>query len=260
MTLVMALKWATKDGEAVLLTSDSRVTTDVGVAFEMKKIYPILFGDKHVAVVGVSGNTALAKQGFQVAQDVLTSYAERNYPISFLEFKTAVGEIEDRLVKRLSQLRSYGIQPSFQMVVGSVDLDGSASIYRFDDSGLSEPVHDSPGYAIIGSGMVTGGILLLRMLGYDQDLELGLVSAFIVDLVSEVDTSVGSFLGESYFMRVQVENGKRKIALGPLIGEALSTYKKQIGARRELVKRLWRACDQYGEDKVSEIFEQMKKG
>lgn len=254
MTLVIGCNWSTGTQEAVLMTSDSKVTTGMGVAFEMKKVYGIHLGDKPVAVVGGAGQTPLAKQGFEVAEEILLDYASKDYPITHANFRVAVRQIEERLVARFSQLRGYGIQPAFEMILGSLDLQGRASLYRFDPSGLAEPVHDTPGYAIIGSGMVTGGILLLRMLGYEQDLELGLVSAFIIDSVSEVDTAVGSFIGESYLMRV--DGGKTKrVVLGPLTAKALTTYKDQIAARRALIRKLWRLCDQHGEQKVEEALE-----
>lgn len=76
-------------------------------------------------------------------------------------------------MKRFSEIRSYGLKPSFQMVIGNVDLNGKASLYSFDDNGLAEPVHDNPGYAIIESGFITGGLLLLRLLGYSMGYTFG---------------------------------------------------------------------------------------
>jgi hypothetical protein len=242
-----------------MITSDSKVTTEVGLSFEMKKIHPILLGDEHVAVAGAAGNTALAKYGFETVQEVLTTYAQKNCPVPHNEFKNAVREIEDKLLTRFSQLRGHGVEPSFQMVLGSLDLEGNASLYEFDSTGLAEPVHDDPTYSIIGKGLVTGGILLLRMIGYDQDLELGLVSAFIIDSVSEVDTAVGPFIGESYLMRLGVENERRKVLLGPLTADALREYKEQIRARRSLIRKLWRSCDKYGEDKMAKVLDRVEK-
>ena len=106
-------------------------------------------------------------------------------------------------MNRLNKLRKMGIDPSFQLILGSVDLDGRASLYEFDGRGLAEPMHEDPGYAIIGSGMITGGILLLKLLGYNSEIDLGLLTAFILDTVSEVDYSVGPFVGESYLMRLK---------------------------------------------------------
>jgi hypothetical protein len=49
-------------------------------------------------------------------------------------------------------------------------------------------------------------------------------TTFIIDVVSEVDPSVGLFVGESYYMRVEEE----KVALGLLNEEALKAYKDRM--------------------------------
>jgi hypothetical protein len=129
----------------------------------------------------------------------------------------------------------------------------------FNESGLAEPVHDDPGYAIIGSGLITGGILLLRLFGLHQDMDLGLFTAFILDTVSEVDYSVGPFVGESYLMRV-VKNGDNKyVALGPLKDEFLREYKEKIRTRRVLLQRIWRLCDTVGEKYILTLLEELEK-
>ncbi|MEM2114119.1 MAG: hypothetical protein QXS12_01545 [Candidatus Caldarchaeum sp.] len=143
--------------------------------------------------------------------------------------------------------------------MGSVDLEGRGSLYLLDSRGLSEPVHDNPGYAIIGSGMVTGGILLFRMIGFDPGLELGLLSAFIIDSVSEVDSSVGQFIGDSYLMRLETANGERRIVMGPLKDEVLIKYKEQIRARREIIGKIWRLCDELGEEKITGFINDLEK-
>ena len=66
---------------------------------------------------------------------------------------------------RFGRLRREGLDPSFQLILGSLDLEGKVSLYQFDGRGLAEPVHEDPGYAIIESGTITGGVLLLRMFG-----------------------------------------------------------------------------------------------
>ncbi len=260
MTLVIGLKWQWGDSDAILITSDSKVTTSLGITYEMRKVYPILLDDeKPLAVAGVAGDTSLAKQGVEIAEEILLSYARESFPIEHNKFRLAVREIERRLVRRFSELRAHGIDPSFQMMLGSVDLEGRGSLYLFDSRGLSEPIHDNPGYGIIGSGMITGGILLLRMIGFDPGLELGLLSAFIIDSVSEVDSSVGPFIGDSYLMRLEVENNERRIVLGPLKEEALIKYKEQIRTRRDIIGRIWRLCDDLGEEKIAEIINEAEK-
>ena len=39
MTLVLALKWLFDTGDAVLVASDSKATTSLGITYEVKKTY-----------------------------------------------------------------------------------------------------------------------------------------------------------------------------------------------------------------------------
>lgn len=36
------------------------------------------------------------------------------------------------------------MDPSFQLFLDSVDMDGKTFLYEFDGKGLAEPVHDGP--------------------------------------------------------------------------------------------------------------------
>jgi len=253
MTLVIALKWPTSEGDAVLMVSDTRATTSVGIIYEVRKIHAVISADgRNLGIVGGAGDPALVKWGFEVADEVMKEYAGEDGLISFDEVRQAVRKMEDIFMHRFHELRNRGVDPSFQLVLGSVDLDEKASLYQFDSRGLAEPVHDDPGYAIIGSGTITGGILLLRLLGYRPDIDLGMLTAFILDVVSEVDSSVGPFVGESYLMRVERKDDEKYIALGPLKPEVLREYKEKISKRRELIRELWRLCDEIGEEEIEE--------
>jgi len=255
MTLVIALKWPTSEGDAVLMVSDTRATTSVGIMYEARKIHAVVTAEgRNLGIVGGAGDPALVKWGFEVADEIMKNYAGEDGLISFDEVRQAVRRMEYVFMHRFHELRNRGIDPSFQLILGSVDLDGKASLYQFDNRGLAEPVHDDPGYAIIGSGMITGGILLLRLLGYRPDIDLGMLTAFILDMVSEVDPSVGPFVGESYLMRVERKDNEKYIALGPLKPEALREYKEKISKRRELIRELWRLCDEVGEEEIERRF------
>ncbi|WP_144244830.1 Ntn hydrolase family protein [Thermococcus eurythermalis] len=256
MTLVLALKWIwdrEKNHDAVLMVSDSRVTYGP-VTYEAKKIHPVFVNGIPVAIAGGSGDAAIVKYGYHVVDTVTQKYIEtegENTTPTQEEFRWIVGEVEKALIKRFRELREMGIDVSFNMILSSVDPNGRASIYHFDSRGLAEPVHDTPGFAIIGSGSITGGLLLLRLLGYSPRVELnwGLLSTFIVDMVSEIDPSVGPFVGESWLMRV--EDGK--VALGAINEEALREFKEQVRKRKELIQELMLLCDVLGEDKVEEL-------
>lgn len=260
MTLIIALKCPFKEGDAILMLSDTRATTSVGIMYEARKIWAIVTDDeKPLGIVGGAGDPALVKWGFDVASEVLGDLAGEDGLIYFGEVRQAVRRMEEIFMHRFQDLRSKGLEPSFQLVLGSVDIDGRASLYEFDSRGLAEPVHDDPGYAIIGSGLITGGILLLRLLGYRPDVDLGLLTAFILDMVSEVDPSVGPFVGESYLMRIETRDGEKCIALGPLKTEVVREYKDKISRRRELIRELWKLCDDLGEDEVESLLKAQKR-
>lgn len=48
--------------------------------------------------------------------------------------------------------------------------------------------------------------------------------------MSEIDPSVGPFIGESYYMRTE----RGEVLLGPLTEEALKEYKEKTRQRKEL--------------------------
>jgi len=256
------------------VSSDSRATMGF-VSYEVRKIYPVVLrvkGDEvPLAVAGGSGDAALVKQAYRLCERVLIDLAKSRWggsTPSFEQFEEAVSQIESSLMSRLRELRGYGVEPEFAMILASVDPDGRASIYLFNDRGLAEPVHDNPGFAVIGSGFFTGGNLLLRILGYAPEesgaLDLGALSVFIIDVMSEIDPHVGPFIGESYLMRVErTEEGSRKVVLGPLKEEAIKEYKEKAKKRKELIRLLWRLLDEAGEEavegKLRELEEELKK-
>ncbi len=159
-----------------------------------------------------------------------------------------------------------GLDVNFSMVLGSVDKEGRASMYLFDSRGLAEPVHDNPGFAMIGSGFFTGGNLLLKLLGYDPgrsgEMDLGMLTAFIIDSMSEIDSTVGPFLRESWLMRVEEDKMTKegKVFLGELREEAYKEYKEKVRKRKELIREFWHACDLIGEDRIEKILQEVMRG
>jgi len=265
MTLVIALKWIFKGRESVVVSSDSRVTVGP-ITYEARKVYPIVLkvNDDEVplAIAGGAGDASLIKQGYVICEKILRDLAVKEWDKktpSFEQFEEAVKQIESILISRFRELRSQGLETGFNMILASVDHDGRASMYLFDGRGLAEPVHSNPGFAVIGTGFITGGNLLLRLLGYDPDksymLDLGVLSTFIIDVVSEIDPAVGSFIGESYLMRVE----EGKVMLGPLKEEAVKEYKEKVRQRKELIRRFWRLLDIAGEQKVLQRIKRLER-
>ena len=236
------------------------------LTFEERKIYPIVFKVRNkevpVAIAGGAGDVSLIKQGFRLSEKVFEDYFRKVWDKKtpeFDEFEDAVNDIEKEFISRFRYLRSEGIDPSFKMILGELSPSGKASMYLFDDRGLAEPIHDNPGFALIGSGLFTGGNLLLKLLDYNPskalEFDLGLLTAFVIDVVSEVDASVGPFVGESWLMRIE----NKKVVLGPLKEESIKEFKERVRLRREILKKIWNLSDDLGEEKVLEIIEKMEK-
>ncbi|HDD25985.1 MAG TPA: hypothetical protein ENF75_02725, partial [Acidilobales archaeon] len=257
MTLVIALVW----GQGVLVSADSRASTPL-VFHEERNIKPIYFtlGNEenlYLAVAGGAGDATLVKQGFDLMESVFKSWfdsvglRERRNP-SVNELKEIVSSIESRFVSRYRNLRDVGIEPNVRLLLASVSQEGKPLLYVFDERGLAEPVHDNPGYALLGKGVITGGLLLLRLLDYRPgeawEWDLGLLSAFIIDMVSEIDPTVSPFLGESYYIRYDEES--KRVILGPLKEEAYKEFKERIRRRKNLFKLLWDTLERVGEEKV----------
>lgn len=234
MTLILALKWLLDDKECVVMSSDSKVTAGF-VSYEVKKVYPITLNiDQEfipLAIFGGSGDETIVKQSYRICEKILIEMAEKewgNKTPSFNQFESSIKEIEATLIKRYRELKENNIlDAAASLILASVDTRGKASIYLFDERGLANPVHDNPGYAVIGSGFYTGGNMLLKLLGYSPKetytLDLGALSTFIIDTVSEIDTSVGPFVGESYLMGAE----EGKVVINLLSEEALKNTKKK---------------------------------
>ncbi len=265
MTLVIALKWVFNGKESVVISSDSRVTVGP-ITYEARKVYPIILevNDDEVplAIAGGAGDASLIKQGYMICEKILKDLAVKEWnkkTPSFEQFEEAVKQIESALISRFRELRGQGLNIDFNMILASVDHDGRASMYLFDGRGLAEPVHSNPGFAIIGTGFITGGNLLLRLLGYDPNesymLDLGVLSTFIIDVVSEIDPAVGPFIGESYLMRVK----EGKVLLRLLTEEAVKEFKEKARLRKELIRRFWRLLDAVGEQKVLQKIKRLER-
>ena len=265
MTLILALKWVVEGKEGVVVSSDSRATVGP-VSYETRKVYPIFLkiGEEYVplAVAGGAGEASLIKQGYRVCERVLMDMAVKEWgekTPSFNQFEDAISNIESVFIQRFRELREHDVESSFNMILASVASEGKASIYLFDERGLAEPVHDNPGFAVIGTGFFTGGNLLLKLLGYAAQegytIDIGALSTFIIDVVSEIDPAVGSFIGESWYMRVEGD----EVLLGPLKEEAIKDYKTRVMRRRELICRMWRLLDVVGEEKVENIIHDLEE-
>jgi 20S proteasome alpha/beta subunit len=257
LTLVVAFKCASAAGEGILVSSDSRATTELGLMTTVQKIVPIVLDEKPLAVAAGAGDAAIVKYAIGEAGNRLKDWAKNKWnghsATTLEDFAQAVKDIEHGLVEHFSYLRSKGIRISMSMILACVTRKGEAALYVFDDRGLATPAHDSPGFVCIGIGFVTGGSLLLRQLYTDKlNVDEGeTLAAYIIDQVSKVDTNVGSFEGEAYYFRVE----KGDIVLGPLTREGFDSYKRDASEREKLIRDVWIASHTIGPARLQKIIE-----
>lgn len=282
MTLVIAMKIIEDpelNKESVLMVSDSRATME-GLSYEeARKIMPIILSrgedEVPIAVMSGSGNVAMVKYAYELFSEYLIEKAENEWGFetpSARDFRKAVRELERLMMRRTRELMEYyGKLLTYKLILASVSPEAKASIYVFDNMGLATPVHDDPGYAMIGIGQLSGGLLLMKLLRdftHDNEWSLSILASFIVELVSDVNLSVSPFTGESWYMRV-VNEERNRVALGPLKWEATIETKDRIMLRKNVIRQAWFVCDKlmllekrkddFGEKRILELLSLISK-
>lgn len=265
MTLIVALKCTGENGEGVLITSDSKATTYGGLSLKVQKIFPIVIYDAgkeiDLAIAAGAGYASMVRRAIRIAEKEFGYLAEKEWKKqspTFDQFEEAVHLIEEKIVSMLSDWKKKDVPISFSMILVGVSPDGKASIYIFDNTGLATPVHDSQGFASIGSGFVTGGSMILNMF-WRPDLEASqaqMLTAYAIQNVSHIDPQVGPFDGASYYFRV-MDNSKP--IFGELKSEHLNKYLQRVQKREETIKKIWKLSDELGEDTTFKQVDKIKK-
>ncbi len=256
MSLVIALVCGL---DSVFVYSDGR----------RRSIKPIYFtlpdGDElNLAITGGVGDSILVKQSFKVIESMFKTWfksvglKERRNPYSE-EFEDIISGIESQLIARYKELREDGVESDVSLLVASVTNDGIPKLYVFDNRGLAEPVHENPGYALLGRG-ATAGNLILRLLDYNPIKALRwspvVLATFIIDMISEVDPAVSQFLGQSCLITYYKSEGR--VVIGALSEEGYKMEKEKAQRRREWIKLLWDLLEIFG-DKGEKKFERKLK-
>jgi DNA-binding response OmpR family regulator len=60
-------------------------------------------------------------------------------------------------------------------------------------------------------------------------------------------------------MRIEIKNGKKTLSLGSLTLEALREYKNKVVKRKEIIKEIWKICDEIGEEEIEKMINDLKK-
>jgi hypothetical protein len=256
MTLVMAFRITGEDsGDAIIVTADSRVSGGSTV-FETEKITPIAFKDEertihYLALVTGSGDGAIVKQLTRIVEIELRKLCAefwKNTP-SFDEFEEAMNQVQYEFWKKLQAFREKaGLTPRFQLLICSVDISGVASMYLFDETGTYNPVHKTPGFACLGRGVDTGGLMIVKQFMPKKLTRTSalMLSAYAINMVSELDTSVGKFTGSSYHFGLK--DGKPVIS--SFIQDKLDEPIERVVTRVSAMKKTWQLCDLFGESEV----------
>lgn len=136
--------------------------------------------------------------------------------------------------------------------MGSVDLEGKASLRVFDNRGIAQPVHGDLGFASIGSGFYLGGNLLLQQFyspNLDSD-EASELAAYVINQVSKVDAAVGAFEGDAFYFRTSTN---RRPLLGDISALGYRNLKTECKWKQKLLKYVWEQCYAFKGKELSNI-------
>ena len=264
MTLIMALVW----GSGIVVTADTRATAGP-IYGEERKIYPIYINvgneELDLAVVAGAGDSALIKQGAQLIRrtyiEWFRSIGNKARNPTEDESLRIVEGIEKALIERYASLRNAGIDPSVELLLATVTSEGKPLLYVFDSNGIANPMHEVPGYAILGMGRITGAQLLLSLLGYDPrraaNWDHSVFPVFVIDMVSQVDPTVSSFTDplSSVYIRYDKESGK--VVMGPMKIESFKEAKEAVEKRVKAIRKLWELIELTSEDEVLKYLEEL---
>jgi len=88
-----------------------------------------------------------------------------------------------------------------------VDGDGNPYIFRYSGGILDDRTED--GYAMVGIGRDTGGVLLLSLLGYGPEAtwDMGLLALFLIDAIAAVNPYVSPLAAEADGLYIRRRRG-----------------------------------------------------
>jgi len=259
VTLVLAMVL----GKGVVVAADTRVS-GYGVYGEERKVYPVTYEDNGreygLAVVSGAGVSALVKGAYELIRNKYTNLMEhvkskegaaRNP--NKREVEAIVRETEVELMSRYSKLRELGMTDFPDILLATVTCEGEPLLYLFE-AGLANPMHEAPGYVILGHGELTGARLLLTLLGYKarekQYWDHSILPVFIIDVVSAVDPTVSPFSDPHSSIYIRYSEESKTVVAGPLTPEAFKTAKNSVQKRIKAFQLIWELMEKEGEEKI----------
>jgi len=263
VTLILAMVV----GRGVVVAADTRVSGD-HVYGEERKVYPV-YTEKDgreidLAVVAGSGSSSLVKRGCELIRDRFLEFAEsygRNP--SEGEVRRLVEEIEGALMSRYHRLRELGVEDYAHLVLATVTAEGKPMLYLFEPTGLANPMHEVPGYVVLGHGELTGARLLLALLGYSPEgcshWDHSVITTFVIDSVSMVDPTVSPFTDPMSSILIRYDSESGRVVMGHLKLDAFVRIKEAVRKRVEAMRLLWEAMEQVGEEPVLEALRRLKE-
>ncbi len=250
-------------GSGVLVTVDGR-SIDPGFP-EPRNVRPIIYSEggkeKPLAIVSGYGDESILYSAFQIVDDVFIEWFDAVGSRSWRgpgdsEVRRLVSQIEERLMERYGSLRNLGVIPNTHLSLATVTQDGSPRLYYFNERGLAVPRHSSPGYLVLGTQAGSAiAEAILRIVGYSPGessaWNMGVLSALIVMIVSEVDPSVSPNIGDSIFLRH--DPSEKEVVMGSIKDQALLRLGERLGRRREGFKLLWRSMEILGYEREERV-------
>lgn len=263
MTLVIGMVW----GDGVLVVGDNRVV-DGSTAHSERKVMPIyaVDGSENIglAIVSGAGDGALVKQGFEVVSSAFTRhYKERPRPDTKLlsddELGIVLSDVQSRITDMLSQLRSKYVPYDLSLMIATVTMEGPR-LYVVDGRGIIEPVHEDPGYAVLGIGRESAQ-LLLRLLGFNKrdsvNWDLGLLGMFIVNMVSKVNPYVSPVEEPGDVMYIRRDGDS--VSIGMLSPSEFMRMSRRVEDRAALLSLVWRALEHLGDGGEKKVAKYLRR-
>ncbi|RLE87593.1 MAG: hypothetical protein DRJ67_04355 [Thermoprotei archaeon] len=254
-------------GRGVVVTADTRASGD-HIYGEERKVYPVYLtkeGEEiDLAVVAGSGSSSLVKRSCELIKDRFLDFA-RQYgrDPNENEVRYLIEDIEGALMMRYYRLRELGVSEYANVLLATVTRDGKPMLYLFEPSGLANPMHEVPGYVVLGHGELTGARLLLTLLGYSPERsyhwDYSVLTAFIIDVVSMVDPTVSPLTDPMSSVYIRYDEEKGKVVMGPLTSDAFKNTKDSVQRRIEAVRLLWEAMEVAGEETILKSLQSLKE-